>query len=917
MNDPPLGPRLAGSLDPARWQRVKALFEQAIELPIVDRSSFLDTACSGDADLRDEVEGLLAASEDERPFLDRDLSSSVYEVIAAGHDPNARIGKEVGPYRLLSELGQGGMGSVYLAERADGSFEQQVAVKLLRPGLHPDALLERFALERDILASLNHPHIASLLDGGVGEQGPYIVMEYVVGEAIDSYCDSNRLSTRERLTLFRTVCEAVQFAHKKLIVHRDLKPSNVLVTPDGYPKLLDFGIARLLEADRRTASRPLTQTGLRLMTPEYASPEQIRGERISTATDVYALGVLLYELLTGRRPYDLKGLSPAGVERAVGEATVVRPSSIVAQGERASRRTGPHDATAIGQARRTTPDRLRRMLDGDLDTIVLKAMQKDPDRRYASAAQLGEDIGRYLAQLPVMAQPDSLGYRIRTFTRRNAVAVTASVVVAATLLGGIFATASQAARAEARFQDVRALSNALLFDLHDDIRDLPGSTAVREKLVSRALLYLDLLGQENSGDADLQLELATAFEQVGQIQGDPHYPNLGDLEGAEGSYTRALEIVEDVWRKDTLDGEVTHAFGRMLGRSSVLNSWAGGDQVMKLSGRSIQLLEDLLDRQGQEVAVVHDLARIRSELGWFLIFDGDTEAGLAELATAIAALESIDRGQDLEIRLDLWRAYTYEIDGLNFSNRFDRSLDRLQSVALPHLHRIAATHPNQPRVQYGLHVGYNYLGLLNGHLKQYDDAVEAHEQSLGYAQRLLEFNPANQKGFEAVSRSYAGLGEIHRLRGDYGQALEAFEGASAIRREMYAMNPGNISMGNQLALSDRWACRVVLAAGDYADALDRCVAAAELQERVADADTGGRIYDSNLGSALAYAGDAYRGLAAQARSLDERSSLLAEAIEWYERSYAVLRPYETLDLAWEVRPDSVAAILERLRPAGP
>ncbi|MCG8469100.1 MAG: tetratricopeptide repeat-containing serine/threonine-protein kinase, partial [Gemmatimonadetes bacterium] len=678
-----------------------------------------------------------------------------------------------------------------------------------------------------------------------------------------------------------------------------------LVTGDGQPKLLDFGIAKFLNPDFAVGGGPPTAPESRVMTPEYASPEQIRGDAISTATDIYALGVLLFELLTGRRPYDLKGLSPAAVERRVVEEGPSRPSTAV--------RGSDGSAEPRAEARRTTLERLGRRLKGDLDTIILKALHKEPGRRYESAAQLAEDVKRHARRLPVMAQPDSYGYRARTFVRRHAVGVAASAVIGITLVTGILATGYQANRANERFQDVRELSNALLFDLHDEMRDLPGATAARERLVSRALTYLDLLRQESSEDPALLLELATAYEQVGQIQGDPHYTNLGDLAGARASYLQGLELVEALWARDTTRRDVAHAYGRLLGRNSVVDSWAGGSTWETLGDRSLAILRPLHAARPDDDGVTHDLGRVLAEQGWFDAFEGDTETGLIVIREGIGLLEPLsDAGPDLEVRLDLWRAYTYELDALNFSTRIRETLERLETVALPHIENLAATHPNQPRVQYGMHVGYNYLGSALSRFDRNEEALAAHERSLEYAQRLVELNPSNQKGFEALSRSTQYLGELHRVLGEYPEALAAFNRASEIQRDMYAMNPDNASLGNQLALSDRWACRVLLAMGDYAAARDRCVAAAELQESVAEAGTGGRIYDGNLGSARAYAGDAYRGLAEAAHGLDERASLRAQALAWYERSQEALRPYDTLDLLWEVHPDSVAAKVRSL-----
>lgn len=896
-----------------RWARVRRLFEAAEALEGDARMAFLDTETSEDPELRAEVESLLAAANDDSEFLEHDVSTEALALIATDAESDPRVGRVLGSYKLVHELGAGGMGVVYLAERVDGEFEQQVAIKILHGGPLRADLIERLKREREILASLNHPHIGALLDGGISEDGPYLVMEFVDGRPIDTYCDEERLTIAERLALFRSVCDAVHFAHQKLVVHRDLKPSNVLVTKEGHVKLLDFGIARLI-GEEASRARPLTRTGARLLTTEYASPEQVLGQPISTSSDVYTLGVLLYELVAGRRPYDLRGLSPGGIERAIVDESPVRPSTSVTAEESAPTTGGLEDPKQIGAARRTTPERLRKRLSGDLDTIVLKAMSKDPARRYESAAQLSEDVGRHLANLPVLARPDSFAYRTQTFIRRHKFGVAASLVIAASVIGGSFATAYQASRAGARFQDLRELSNALLFDLHDEVRDLPGATAARERLVSSALTYLDLLRQEESDDPELLLDLATAYEQVGLIQGDPHYTNLGDLEGAKESYGRGLSLVEGLWQADSLNPDVAHRYARLLGRNAVVDSWSGGRNSLEWGPRAMEILRALQEDDPDAWDVSHDLGRIQSEYGWYLIFEGDLSGGLAEIDQAIEVLEGVaSTTNDLEARLDLWRAYTYELDGLRFSPQTERAMERLTEVALPHLQDIAATHPNQPRVHYGLHIAHYYLGNFHGHFEEYEASLAAHEESRRWAERLVELNPANQKAYEALARVYGGIGETNRLLARYDDALEAFDQATGIHAEMYRNNPENSSLGNQLAGAQRFGCRVVLATGDYDEAHKRCLESAQLQRSISDVETGGRVYDTNLASALSYVGDALRGKAAASPSTSERQQLYLEAIDWYVRSQTILGPSKNQNLLYEVHPDTVARRLEDVR----
>jgi tRNA A-37 threonylcarbamoyl transferase component Bud32 len=397
-----------------RWTQIESLFEAALDQASEDRDAWLDAACP-DPDLRREVADLLAASEKAGQFLERPA-----ELFAGDLMAEANTGCLVGPYRLLREIGRGGMGVVYLAERADGQYQQRVAVKLLGHSLDADERHRRFLAERQILASLEHPSIARLLDGGVTENGqPYLVMAYVPGRPITDYCREHGLGLRERLRLFATVCDAVQYAHRKLVVHRDLKPSNILVTDHGQVKLLDFGIAKLLDAgaaehaDAADLAAPVTRTGLHLLTPEYATPEQVSGAPVSTASDVYQLGLLLYELLSGHRAYDFETRSLTEIARVVSEEEPVPPSR------------------AVGEGSVIRPKQLR----DELDAIVMTALRKEPARRYASAGFLADDIRRYLDGLPVTAHADSLGYRLRTFSRRHRAAVAAGLVIALLLVG--------------------------------------------------------------------------------------------------------------------------------------------------------------------------------------------------------------------------------------------------------------------------------------------------------------------------------------------------------------------------------------------------------------------------------------------------------------------------------------------------
>ena len=545
-----------------RWARVKELFEAAVDLDPNQRAALLDKECGGDESLRAEIESLLKSDEQTDGFIEQPAFAIPRDLFPDNAEEPV-VGRQFGAYQVIREIGRGGLGAVYLAARADDEYRKEVAIKLVRRGLDTEDILRRFRNERQILAQLDHPNIARLIDGGTTDDGlPYFVMEYVNGVPINAYCDANALSTTERLKLFRKVCEAITYAHQNLVIHRDLKPSNILVTQEGEPKLLDFGIAKLLS----TGDELFTQTipALRVMTPEYASPEQVKGDMIATTSDVYSLGVLLYELLTGQRPYRLKTRTPEEIARAITEQEPERPSTAVAKG--------------AGNSKTQIPN--PKLLRGDLDNIVLMAMRKEPARRYTSVGQFSEDIRRHLEQLPVRARKDTLRYRSEKFIRRHKVGVAAAALIALSLVGGIVATfwearraTQQRDRAERRFADVRKLSNALLFDIAPKIERLEGSTEARKSLVQRALEYLDSLANESAENASLQGELAAAYEKVGELQGAPRKANLNDFSGAIASYEKARDIRKRLLEKHPGDLENLGRFAADLSALSSIRLW--------------------------------------------------------------------------------------------------------------------------------------------------------------------------------------------------------------------------------------------------------------------------------------------------------------------------------------------------------
>jgi eukaryotic-like serine/threonine-protein kinase len=433
------------------WDKVEEVFLSALEHEPEQRKAYLDAACDGDAGLRAEVESLLASHEQARDFIEAPAVAFVSDLLPGEliDASKSTVGQRIGQYKVIQEIGRGGMGTVYLAERADEQYQKLVAIKVVRRGMDTEDILRRFRNERQILASLEHPNIARLLDGGTTDDGlPYLVMEYVEGTPVTNYCNDQRLPTNERLQIFRTICAAVQHAHQNLVVHRDLKPSNILITPDGTPKLLDFGIAKVLNPALSGPAMERTGTELRVLTPDYASPEQVRGKKLTTTSDIYSLGVVLYELLTGHRPYRSINTPSHDLARVICEQEPPKPSTAVSSVEVVTHDDSRPQTTitpeSVSRARDTQFDKLRRGLFGDLDNIVLMALRKEPERRYESAAQLSTDIQRHLDGLPVIARKDTFKYRAGKFVRRNRLAVAAAAVIVLSLIGGIVATAWQA-----------------------------------------------------------------------------------------------------------------------------------------------------------------------------------------------------------------------------------------------------------------------------------------------------------------------------------------------------------------------------------------------------------------------------------------------------------------------------------------
>ncbi len=600
--------------------RVEAIFHEAIAVPPDARAELVAAFSDGDSELVAEVNSLLDASAAE------ETESASRSTLSA--DPkSAGEARRIGPYQVDSLLGRGGMGAVYLAHRADGHFEQKVAIKLIDLPLATNVFRERFRQERQILAGLQHPYIARLLDGGVTQNGDlYLAMEYVDGVPIHTFCNQEQLSVPQRIELFIRVCEAVQFAHQNLVVHRDLKPDNIFVAEDGTPRLLDFGTAKLLAQSPANTGRDLTREGFQSFTPQYASPEQVLGNPITTASDTYSLGVLLYLLLTGRLPYELKELTTAEMLRVICEEPPRKPDHV----EDSDRRP-----------------------DSDLEAILLKALRKEPAERYRTAEQLAGDLRAYLDGKPVTARRGTIRYRAAKFLRRNRLAMAAAFLVAVILAAGIAGVLWQAKvaneerrRAEARSSDLRQLSSSLLSELDEAIKQLPGSTPVQKLLVTRVLEHLDRMASDAQGDRLTQLDLIDAYTRLGNIQGNGYDQNLGDPAGALVSLGKALAIAEPLAASDPNDLDALRALAlAQQSRSEVLFTTARTQEAIPSMRAAVATYDRLIAAPKTGPALICEAAAANGTLG-----DELGQSGTASFADSAAALDAFRKTIALDNR---------------------------------------------------------------------------------------------------------------------------------------------------------------------------------------------------------------------------------------------------------------------------
>lgn len=778
-----------------RWPEVKRILERALEIPAVERASFVPRACRGDPVLLEEVKEYLAYHTSAEVLLPE---GGLIE-LAPEEESQQKQPERVGPYRILREIGRGGMGIVYLAERADGEFSRRVAIKLIQSGVHEAEFAKLFRRERQILARFEHPNIARLLDAGRTDAGqPYYVMEFVDGVPLEEYCTRHNLSLRKKLELFLSICSAIAYAHRNLVIHRDLKPQNILITAEGTPKLLDFGLAKALA---ETAPESGATTGAMLLTPSYASPEQIKGEPLTVATDVYSLGVLLYELLSGEHPYgDCAG--PIGAAIAVLEAS---PRALRAAGRR---------------------------IPADLEKIVFVALRKEPERRYATVDAFMEDIRRFLAGYPVRAAGDSFPYRVRKFTNRHRWTLSAGVAAAVLLAISGVMTWQAKQQAELRFQQIRGLAHSVVFEIHDAIANLPGSTPAERLLVARALQYLNALAKDRGNDPGLMFELAQSYEKIGDAQGHPGRPNLGDRQGALASYRKARQLLVPLRKRKPADTEVENWLANT--NEDIADVLPEDEPALILARRAeaVTLFEDL-SRKSSGLKALYSLARAQYDLALTESEQRNYSRAVPAWLAAIVSYERIEKAEPnsdtarsnlalVEKRLagmyyalgDCHHAIAYDrkaaaIDdsrmAANPNNQvaqtdlsFDlieigQCQDRLGSrkQALQTLDRtvslrrsIAARNPRDARAQLGLEDALRVTAGVRLRAGNLNTAWQLQREALGIATSLSIQHPRDPDNIFRLALDHRSLGLLYRARANWPHALEEFQTASTLAQSI-------------------------------------------------------------------------------------------------------------------------------------
>ena len=810
------------------WEKVKEILAEVLPLGSAERQDYLERAKPGD-EIRREVESLLAVEEESAGLMNLaaiEFSKDFFDET----DENTLVGQNIGVYRIVREIGNGGMGAVYLAERSDGKFARRVALKLLKRELNTSALRRRFRQEQEILASLEHPNIARLLDAGTTDDKiPFLAMEYVEGLPIDVFCGKHRLDLAQRLDLFRKVCAAVDFAHRNLIVHRDLKPSNILVNQEGIPKLLDFGISKILSAEFEQVNAA-TVTKLGVMTPGYASPEQLQNKSVTTATDIYSLGVILYELLTGHRPFEAKEDDLQEIYKAVVEYEPPPPSALIetaarefkeitsAETELKAGKTNKND-TETNKFRYTIPQTVNfnsQSLRGDLDNIVLKALRKEPERRYTSAENLAEDIRRHQRGLPVTARPNTFSYRAEKFLKRNRAAVLGAILLGLAIIAGIIATLweaqiarAESARAEKRFNDVRKLANSYIFDVYPEIENLEGSLKAREKILTNALEYLDELSGEAGDNLELQSELASGYEKIGDVQGALNNSSLGNIQAGLDSYAKARKLREAVHAADSNDLEAKEKLaGNYYTTARTLWNNNQTEEAEEMFEKGLKLRRELVAAQPDKAEYQNRLAVLLIDYGGIPVFNSQTEKALVLFDEALRIVEKLRQKEpeNPDFKKTLTRLLRIMSKAKASNGDYEGGLRGL-TQAVEVSKELAAEFPNDFRVQRSVWLTDTIICELFIEKRDGQKAVEFCLPTIDFPKTALEKEPANGVVAYDLAISHFNTARAYRLAEKYPQTVEQSEKASEVMSKLSGKEPENPDYKRNLAVYETEAAR--------------------------------------------------------------------------------------------------------------
>jgi eukaryotic-like serine/threonine-protein kinase len=872
-----------------RWEQVSEILDQALRLPLRERSVYLAQIAASDPDLHREVNSLIASHEQAGSEFLNTLAAPTGSVQSAITGRDSKVGRRLGPYQIVELIGVGGMGEVYRAVRADDQYSKQVALKLVRSGQDSSFVINRFKNERQILASLDHPNIARLLDGGTTEEGvPYFVMELIEGKTIDRYCNDRNLATIERLTLFLQICSAVQLAHQRLIVHRDLKPGNILVTADGVPRLLDFGIAKLLDpgvgAEGAEPTRTMTQ--FRAFTPGYASPEQLKGEPITTASDVYSLGVVLYELLTGCSPYGSTGRTLHELTRAVCELEPEKPSTAIRRRSIRERNGLPSPAGDVPVAVAGDSNKLSRRLRGDLDNIVLMALRKEPERRYSSVEQFAQDIRRHLENLPVTARQDTAVYRASKFVTRHKTGVAATAVFAILLLAALLVTVREAriarkqaelaraqrARAEQRFNDVRKLANSLIFEIHDSIQNLPGATPARKLVMDRAVQYLDSLAKDSSGDPALQRELGSAYHRLGLVQGNPSEGNLGDTEAAKVSFRKSAALFESVARADpnNVTDQLTNAFGH---RILAFASSPGGNDRQQIE-QAMAITERLMKVDGANPKVRSERSIEFGVLAGTQEAAGDLVSALESYRQALAMNEELLKTNPSYPRIRQRVAIgTVQVGDELARLGLRREALQTNQSGIELYESVSKNEKTDARTSRELAVTWVKRGdieLMDGNAAE---ALRDYRRGFSLVEPMALADPQNSMLRLDVGGDSLEVGKALAYTGKYAEGLVMLRRAIPILEKEHSGDPSNTDIPHVLALAYIWQGEISIRTGiprEASEAYRKAIAVLESSNDLKDANTQGELASSytKLASSLTRIGDLPEAATASKKALD-------------------------------------------------